>query len=155
LRPFSEIGIVVATFFGVGYLPVAPGTWASLLAALLIFFTPLSRLPFAFLALITVMVYAIGIPAAAMIEKHFQKKDPRQCVIDEVAGQLVSVWLLPRQAGFYVAAFLLFRIFDILKPFPINKSEALPHGIGIMTDDVLAGFFTMALLQATRFLFFN
>ncbi len=151
----KKIGIVVASFFGVGYLPVAPGTWASLLTALIIFFTPLSALPFAWLALITVAVYAIGIPAAGLIEKHFQKRDPRQCVIDEVAGQLVSVWFLPRQAGFYIAAFLLFRIFDVLKPFPINKSEALPNGIGIMSDDVLAGLYTLALLQGFRYFFLH
>ena len=151
----KKVGIVAATFFGVGFLPVAPGTWASLLTALIVFFTPLSALPFVFLALITAAVYAIGIPAAAICEKHYQKQDPRQCVIDEVAGQLVSLWFLPRQAGFYIAAFLLFRIFDILKPFPVNKSEALPRGIGIMTDDVLAGFYTLALLQGIRYFFFN
>jgi len=151
----KKVGIAVATFFGAGFLPVAPGTWASLLTALIVFFTPLSALPFVFLALITAAVYAIGIPAAAICEKHYQKQDPRQCVIDEVAGQLVSLWFLPRQAGFYIAAFLLFRIFDILKPFPVNKSEALPRGIGIMTDDVLAGFYTLALLQGIRYFFFN
>jgi phosphatidylglycerophosphatase A len=101
----KKVGIAVATFFGVGHLPVAPGTWASLLTALIVFFTPLSALPFVFLALITAAVYAIGIPAAGICEKHYQKQDPRQCVIDEVAGQLVSLWFLPRQAGFYIAAF--------------------------------------------------
>ncbi|HUU05736.1 MAG TPA: phosphatidylglycerophosphatase A [Patescibacteria group bacterium] len=151
----KKIAILVATFFGAGHLPVAPGTWASLLTALIVFFTPLSTLPFVFLALITAFVYAIGIPAAGICEKYYQKHDPRQCVIDEVAGQLVSLWFLPRQAGFYIAAFLLFRILDILKPYPINKSEALPRGIGIMTDDVLAGFYTLAILQAIRYFFFN
>lgn len=151
----KKVGIVLATFFGAGLMPVAPGTWASLLTALIVFFTPLSTLPFVFLASITAVVYAIGIPAAGICERHYQKKDPRQCVIDEVAGQLVSIWFLPRQAGFYIAAFLLFRIFDILKPFPINKSEALPRGMGIMTDDVLAGFYTLALLQVIRYFFFS
>jgi phosphatidylglycerophosphatase A len=151
----KKIGIAVATFFGAGLMPVAPGTWASLLTALIVFFSPLSALPFVSFALITVVIYAIGIPAAAACEKHYKKEDPRQCVIDEVAGQLVSVWFLPRQAGFYIAAFLLFRIFDILKPFPINKSEALPHGIGIMTDDVLAGVYSLVILQGIRYFFFS
>ncbi len=151
----KKVGIAVATFFGAGLLPVAPGSWASLLTAAIVFFTPLSALPFALLAMITAVVYAIGIPAAGICEKHYQKHDPRQCVIDEVAGQLVSLWLLPRQAGFYIAAFFLFRIFDIAKPFPINKSEALPRGIGIMTDDVLAGFYTLAILQGARYFFFS
>lgn len=151
----KKMGIVVATFFGAGHLPVAPGTWASLFTVLIVFFTPLSTLPFVFLALITAFVYTIGIPAAGICEKHYQKHDPRQCVIDEVAGQLVSLWFLPRQAGFYIAAFLLFRLLDILKPYPINKSEALPRGIGIMTDDVLAGFYTLAILQGIRYFFFK
>jgi phosphatidylglycerophosphatase A len=151
----KKVGIALATFFGTGLLPVAPGSWASLLTALIVFFTPLSALPFTFLAMITAAVYAIGIPAAGICEEHYQKHDPRQCVIDEVAGQLVGLWLLPRQAGFYIAAFFLFRIFDIVKPFPVNKSEALPRGIGIMTDDVLAGFYTLAILQGIRYLFFN
>ena len=151
----KKVGIVIGTFFGAGHLPVAPGTWTSMLTALLVFFTPLSTSPFVFLALITAAIYAIGIPAAAICEKHYQKHDPHECVIDEVAGQLVSLWFLPRQAGFYVAAFFLFRIFDIIKPFPVNKSEALPRGLGIMTDDVLAGFYTLAVLQGIRYFFFN
>jgi len=151
----KKIAIWVASFFGTGYLPIAPGTWASMVTALIVFFTPLSTLPFVFLLLTTAVVYVIGIPVAGDCEKYYQKKDPRQCVIDEVAGQLVSLWFLPRQAGLYAAAFLLFRIFDILKPFPVNKSETLPRGIGIMTDDVLAGFYALIVVQVIRYIFVN
>jgi len=145
-----KLGIAFGTFFGVGFMPVAPGTWASLLTVLIVYFTPLSRLPLLHLSLIIAAMYAIGIPAAAACEKHFQKKDPRPCVIDEVAGQLVGLWLLPRQPGFYIASFFLFRLFDIWKPFPVNKSESLPHGFGIMTDDILAGTYSMAVLLIAR-----
>jgi phosphatidylglycerophosphatase A len=149
-----KIGVALGTFFGVGFMPVAPGTWASLLTVLIAYFTPLSRLPLLHLSLITVAIYAVGIPAAAACEKHFQKKDPRPCVIDEVAGQMVCLWMLPRQPALYIAAFLLFRLFDIWKPFPVNKSESLPHGFGIMTDDILAGAYSMVvLLVARRFIF--
>jgi phosphatidylglycerophosphatase A len=151
----KKIAIVIATFFGIGHMPVAPGTWASLLTALIVYFTPLSTSSFFLLALVTMAVYAIGVPAAALYEKHLQKKDPGSCVIDEVAGQMVGLWLLPRQAGFYIAAFFLFRFFDILKPFPVNKSESLPKGFGIMTDDMLAGGYTMVFLLVARRLFFN
>ena len=151
----KKAGVAIATFFGVGHLPVAPGTWASMLTALIAFFTPLSTLPAPYLVLVTAAVYALGIPAAGICEKHYKRHDPRQCVIDEVAGQLVSLWFLPRQAGFYIAAFLLFRIFDILKPFPVNKSEALPRGIGIMTDDMLAGAYALLVLQGLRYIFLN
>jgi phosphatidylglycerophosphatase A len=149
----KKIWMAIATFFGTGYMPVAPGTWASLLTALIVYFTPLSAAPLPLLALATAAVYALGVPAAAASEAHFQKKDPRHCVIDEVAGQLISLWLLPRRAVLYAAAFLLFRFFDILKPFPVNKSEALPGGFGIMTDDVLAGVYAFAVLQAARLIF--
>jgi phosphatidylglycerophosphatase A len=151
----KKAGIAIATFFGVGHLPVAPGTCASMLTALIAFFTPFSTLPAPYMVLVTTVVYAIGIPAAGICEKHYKRHDPRQCVIDEVAGQLVSLWFLPKQAGFYIAAFLLFRFFDIIKPFPVNKSETLPRGIGIMTDDVLAGAYALASLQGIRYIFFT
>lgn len=143
----KKFWIAVATFFGIGFIPMVPGTWASLLTVLIVYFSPLSAAPFLTLALVTAVVYVAGVPAAAVSERHFGKKDPRPCVIDEVAGQLVSLWLLPRQLVFYIAAFFIFRLFDIFKPFPVDRSESLPGGFGIMTDDVLAGFYSMALLQ--------
>ena len=150
----KKVWIAIATFFGCGYLPMVPGTWASLLTVLAVYFSPLATAPFAVMALVSAAVFAIGIPACTVLEKHLAKKDPRPCVIDEVAGQLVSLWFLPRQAGYFIAAFFLFRILDVLKPFPVNKSEALPGGFGIMTDDVLAGFYSMALLQLVLRIFY-
>ena len=150
----KKVWIAIATFFGCGFLPVAPGTYASALTALIVYFTPLSVAPFAVLALVSAFVFIIGIPAAAVSEAHFAARDPRPVVIDEVAGQLVSLWFLPRQPGYFIAAFFLFRFFDIFKPFPVNRSEALPRGLGIMADDVLAGAYAMAvLLLAHRFVF--
>lgn len=146
----KKIGMAVATFFGTGFLPVAPGTWASAFVALIVFLTPLSAAPFIVMAAITAVVFAIGVPAAGVCETHFGKKDPQPCVIDEVAGQLVSLWFLPHQAGYYAAAFFLFRVFDIIKPFPVRKSESLPGGLGIMVDDVLAGAYVLGLLQVVR-----
>ena len=149
----KQLGLLIATFFGIGRIRVAPGTWASLAVTLIIYFIPASALPFTLLALLTGIVFVIGIPAAAICEKHFQKKDPRQCVIDEVAGQLVCFWVLPHTVFFYSAAFLLFRFFDIVKPFPIKASERIPFGIGIMLDDVLAGFYALLVLQVARYFF--
>jgi phosphatidylglycerophosphatase A len=146
----KKLGVALGTFFGVGFMPLAPGTWASLLTVLVVYFTPLSRLPFLYLLLITAAIYAIGVPAAAACEKRFDKKDPRPCVIDEIAGQMVSLWLLPRHPGYFLASFCLFRLFDIWKPFPVNKSESLPHGFGIMTDDILAGAYSLAVLLVAR-----
>jgi phosphatidylglycerophosphatase A len=151
----KQLGVLIATFFGMGRIRIAPGTWTSLLVALIVYFIPAPFLPFALLALVTGVVFIIGIPAAATCEKYFQKKDPRQCVIDEVAGQLVCFWFIPHTIGFYGAAFLLFRLFDILKPFPIKVSERIPHGIGIMLDDVLAGFYTLGILHGVRYFLFK
>jgi phosphatidylglycerophosphatase A len=151
----KQLGVLIATFFGMGRIRIAPGTWTSLLVVLIVYFIPAPFLPFALLALVTGVVFIIGIPAAATCEKYFQKKDPRQCVIDEVAGQLVCFWFIPHTIGFYGAAFLLFRLFDILKPFPIKVSERIPHGIGIMLDDVLAGFYTLGILHGVRYFLFK
>jgi len=151
----KHLAVLIATFFGIGRIRIAPGTWTSLAVALIVYFIPPSVLPFPILALATVLVFLIGVPAAAACEKHFQKKDPRQCVIDEVAGQMVCFWFLPHTIAYYGAAFLLFRFFDILKPFPIKASEQVPHGIGIMLDDILAGLYALGVLQGVRFLFFS
>jgi phosphatidylglycerophosphatase A len=149
----KPLAVLIATFFGIGRIRIAPGTWTSLVVTLIIYFIPPADLPFALMALVTAIVFFVGIPAAATCEKHFQKKDPRQCVIDEVAGQMVCLWFLPHTIVFYGAAFLLFRFFDILKPFPIKSSEQIPYGIGIMLDDVLAGLYTMGILQGIRYFF--
>jgi len=148
----NQLGVLFATFFGIGRIRIAPGTWTSLVVTLIIYFIPTPVLSFTILALATAIVFIAGIPAAAACEKHFQKKDPRQCVIDEVAGQMVCLWFLPHTIVFYGAAFLLFRFFDILKPFPIKASEQIPRGIGIMLDDVLAGVYALGILQGVRYL---
>jgi phosphatidylglycerophosphatase A len=151
----KQLAVVIATFFGFGRIRVAPGTWTSLVVVLIIYFIPPTALPPLYLLLVTGIVFAVGIPAAAVCEKHFQKKDPRQCVIDEVAGQLVCLWFLPHTVFFFGAAFLLFRFLDIFKPFPVKASEQIPYGIGIMLDDVLAGLYGMGLLHGMRYLFFT
>ncbi|MCU0235468.1 MAG: phosphatidylglycerophosphatase A [Acidobacteria bacterium] len=150
-----KIWIAIATFFGCGYLPVAPGTWASLLTVLIVYFTPLAHAPLGVLVLVSAVVFVVGIPAASASEAHFAARDPRPVVIDEVAGQLVSLWLLPHQPGYFIGAFFLFRFFDIFKPFPVNRSEALPRGLGIMVDDVLAGAYAMAVLLLARHFIFS
>lgn len=151
----KSLAVFIATFFGIGRIRIAPGTWTSLTITLIAFAIPPHVLTFPLLALATGIIFFLGIPAAAACEKHFQKEDPRQCVIDEVAGQLVCFWFLPHTIVFYGAAFLLFRFFDILKPFPIKASEHIPHGIGIMLDDVLAGLYGLGVLQLIRLLFLS
>lgn len=136
-----------ATFFGIGYIWPAPGTWASLVTTVILFFAaPHITQPAVWIAA-AVLLYIAGVPAARRCAEHFQKEDPRHCVIDEVVGQIIALLLLPRTIGFYLAGFLLFRFFDILKPPPVRQSERLPHGFGIMSDDVLAGLYAFLVLR--------
>jgi phosphatidylglycerophosphatase A len=140
--------LLIATFFNIGYGPVAPGTWASLVTTITVFLLhPLMRSPLQALISAAIIIFLVGIPAAAMAEKHFGKKDPRPCVIDEVAGQLVALILVPHSPLTFLAAFLLFRLFDIIKPFPIRRLEKIKGGLGIMVDDVMAGLYALALIH--------
>lgn len=133
----------MATAGGIGNAPIAPGTVASFIALLVVWALPFSPLG---LALTLLLVVAIGGWAAGRVERLLATKDPGRVVIDEVAGMLLSVVALPRSFGLLLAAFLLFRLLDILKPFPIRQSESLPGGLAIMLDDLIAGAFTLALL---------
>jgi len=129
---------------------VAPGTAGSLVAAVALWLIPFTRLWFlAVLAVITLL----GIWAAHRVEVVTGRKDPGIIVIDEVAGMMVSVMFLPRALAVFVSAFLLFRLFDIWKPFPARESQALRGGFGVMVDDLIAGAYTLVLLMGARQLF--
>jgi phosphatidylglycerophosphatase A len=136
-----RLSIHLATLFGVGRLPIAPATWASAVVAG--FLLPEAcRLPVP-LAIAILAATPLAIWASGEAEKELGH-DAHPIVIDEVVGMMIAVWGVPRAAGappvlFLAAAFLLFRLYDIVKPFPIRRSQALPGGWGIVVDDVLAG----------------
>ena len=135
----------IATLGFVGYLPVAPGTWGSLVSAV---FTAFLGPSSAVQAILIVIGFVIGTISSTVAERVIGQTDSGHIVIDEFIGFLVSVVYLPQTYGYLIAAFFLFRFFDILKPFPIRQAErALKGGFGIMTDDVLAGIYTNAILQ--------
>jgi phosphatidylglycerophosphatase A len=145
----------VGTFFGAGLIKPGPGSWGSAAAALLWFgatwFLPHTgaALPVAtFLAAIAALT--IGIPAATMVERESGRQDPGHVVIDEVAGQWIALIHARVDLPHLVAAFLLFRIFDIVKPWPARRLEGLPAGWGIMFDDVAAGVYALLLMQALQ-----
>jgi phosphatidylglycerophosphatase A len=128
-----------ATCSYVGYLPLAPGTWGTLLACITVFFLSWSSNPFIVLILI----------AAAIVtaeRARGSENDPRRIVIDEFAGLLIAVIGHGNAVWELVKAFILFRAFDILKPYPIRKLERLPGAYGIVADDVLAGIYANATL---------
>jgi phosphatidylglycerophosphatase A len=141
---------LIATFFGVGRLHPGPGTWGSAAAVMLWaaaahILSPNLRTP----AVITlaVLVTLIGIPAATQVARASAVKDPQFVVIDEVAGQLIALIAVPLSWQTFLAGFILFRVFDILKPPPVRQLERLPEGTGIMLDDVAAGIYALVVMQ--------
>jgi len=141
---------LTATFFGIGYLRPGPGTCASAVTMLswaaVASRTPESiRLPL--LLALAVAVTLVGIPAATRAARAAAKKDPGFVVIDEVAGQLISLVAVPLKWKTFLAGLILFRVFDILKPPPVRQMERLPGGTGIVLDDVAAGIYALAVMQ--------
>jgi len=143
---------VIATFFGIGYSPVAPGTMGALAVTLLYWYLPTFSILY-LLAGVWVVIF-LGVRCSTVVEKAEQEKlgqekgtDPGFIVIDEVAGMLIALIALPKTLPHVAAAFILFRIFDIFKPFPVRKFEKLPAGWGIMFDDVMAGIYANLILQ--------
>jgi phosphatidylglycerophosphatase A len=141
---------VVATFFGVGRVKPGPGTWGSI-ATVILWALAISRIPVASRAWATivaaVVVTVIGIPAATLVARGAGLKDPQFIVIDEVAGQLVALISVPLAWKTFLAGFILFRVFDMWKPFPIRRLERLPEGAGIVVDDLGAGLYALAVMH--------
>lgn len=159
--PLDYFSLAVTTF-GVGYLPIAPGTWGSavgVLIYLMIAWTEasiginllekgwnlvqISAWFHAVNSIIFLLFCLLGIWAANRGTKLFKNKDPQQAVVDEVMGQIIVFLFVPFGLDwrFILAGFLLFRLFDIWKPYPINSLQNLPAGIGVCADDILAGVY--------------
>jgi phosphatidylglycerophosphatase A len=142
---------LTGTFFYAGRMKPGPGTWGST-AALVLWrvFGGMAPAQFRMPAIIgaAVAVTAIGIPAATRVAREAGKEDPSHVVVDEVAGQLIALIGAPLHWGPLLAGFVLFRLFDITKPFPLRRLERLPEGTGIMLDDVGAGLYALAIMQA-------
>ena len=141
---------LVATFFGIGRLHPGPGTWGSAATVLLWWLVARSISPawqpWAAVLLAAVAVLA-GIPAATRVARASGLKDPQFVVIDEVAGQLITLIAVPIAWQSLLLGFILFRGFDIVKPPPVRSLERLPDGVGIVIDDVGAGLYALALMQ--------
>jgi phosphatidylglycerophosphatase A len=141
----KRIGLAVATVFGVGYAPVAPGTFGSAAGLLLWWLLPSST---AVQAAAIVAIFAIGSWGGNVAERHFGRTDPGQVVVDEVMGMLITLFLNPVGWMGAVAGFLLFRVFDVIKPYPANRFERLHGGIGVMADDAMAAVYANLVLRA-------
>ena len=138
--------VLIATCLGIGYAPLVPGTVGSFPGLLLVWLLTWLGGPIA-AAIGFVGVAAVGFPAAGAAERHFGKSDPGPVVIDEVAGQMLTLLFLPTTPTLLVAGFFLFRVLDVFKPPPARKLETLPGGAGIMADDLMVGIYGNLLLR--------
>ena len=147
-----RLAVAIATCFGIGYLPIAPATWASAVTALALYVL-LPHVGLGVLLGVTALIALVGVAASGLAERTLGR-DAHPIVIDEVAGMFVAVCGVPalgRPAPWPAVtlglAFALFRVFDIWKPFPVHQSQRLPGGFGVVVDDLLAGLYTNAVLQ--------
>jgi phosphatidylglycerophosphatase A len=133
-----------ATVLGVGFLPAAPGTWATAVGVVVAFYLSSNLWVY---SLVCVVLLCLGIMATGIIEKEMGQKDPGILVIDELVGVMLALWGLPLIWPVAICGFFLFRAFDMFKIWPINRLEAQGGGWGIMLDDCLAAVYTNIVLR--------
>lgn len=155
MKKASLFDIIIATGFGAGFSPMAPGT-AGAIVAVVIWWALSLALPFAWMVWLTALLIAVftflGIRAANAAETVWGK-DPSRVVVDEMVGVWIPMLAVPEgeaQWGFILASFALFRLFDIWKPLGIRRMERFPGGVGVMMDDILAGVYSLAILIVAR-----
>ena len=147
----TRLAVLLATAGYAGYFPIAPGTVGSaagLLVYLLVWWTGSPMVEVALIAL----TFVAGTWAATHAERFFGGIDPGPVVIDEVLGMLVTLAFIPAGWSAVLAGFVLFRVFDVIKPFPANRLENLHGGFGIMADDAMAGIYANLSLRALMWL---
>lgn len=146
MSPSDRLALALATGFGMGYGPVAPGTWGSIPG--LVFAWGLARLAGPWAVVSGAAFFAIaGVWAAGRAEALFGEKDPGRVVVDEIAGQMVTLLFLRPTVPVLVAGFFMFRVLDVVKPWPARRLEDLPGGSGIMADDLMAGLYANLILH--------
>ena len=140
---------LIATCFYLGFIPFAPGTFGSLFG--LGIYSLIYSNHILYMA-VTLLFVCLGFLSCGLAEKIFGQKDPKQIVIDEAAGLLVTLFLIPPKIIYLISGFLLFRLFDIIKPYPLRKLEKINCASGIMLDDLGAAVYTNLILQCFLFL---
>ena len=135
---------MIASVCGIGYIPFAPGTFGSAAGLVVWALVPPAA---AAQVIAIVMLFAVGSWSGTIAEQHFGRTDPSHVVIDEVMGMLITLFWNPVGWRGAVVAFLLFRVFDVVKPFPSNRLERLPGGVGVMADDAMAAVYANVALH--------
>ena len=137
----------LATFFGVGLIPFAPGTFGSL-AAIPFAWVIISITNHHILLIVNIFLFILGVYAASIYSNKLKLKDPSSIVIDEVVGICLVLSFIPKNIYLFVLAFIIFRFFDIFKPWPIYIADKKIHGgFGIMIDDIIAAIYTLLLVK--------
>jgi phosphatidylglycerophosphatase A len=144
----NKLCLIITTLFGIGYLPLIPGTSASVLAIIFFF---LIKNDFYFFLLTAISLH-LSFSFTTKAEEIFKEKDCKKIVIDDFSGMLISLLFLPRQIRWAFASFFLFRIFDLLKIYPANKLEKFKGAKGIVGDDLVAAIYTNLVLQLVKLL---
>jgi phosphatidylglycerophosphatase A len=137
---------ILATFFGVGFFPLAPGTLTSLIVVILYKFF-LNTISWPLYLLIFLGLFFIGVFVSTEYSTELGKTDPRKIVIDEACGQLIILFQMTTSWFLLLLCFFLFRLFDIIKPYPIRRVEKLKKGWGIMMDDIAAAVYTILIVR--------
>jgi phosphatidylglycerophosphatase A len=139
------VALACATTFGIGYVPIAPGTFGSAAGLVLWWLLPASL---GVQAAALVVLFVIGSWSGTVAERHFGRTDPGPVVIDEVMGMLITLFLNPVGWAGALAGFFLFRIADVIKPYPADRLEHLPGGVGVMADDAMAAVYANLALRS-------
>lgn len=147
----TRLAIVLATFGYVGLFPIAPGTAGSAAALPVYVLVRMAGIPWLEVA-VPLALLAAGCWAGSVAETHYGRTDPGYVVLDEVVGMLVTLLFVPVSVSGAIIGFLLFRLFDIVKPFPARQCERLHGGVGIMADDVVAGIYANLALRLVLYL---
>jgi phosphatidylglycerophosphatase A len=142
----TRLAVFLATAGYAGYFPIAPGTVGTAVGLLVYALVAWSKSP-ALEAGLIVVLFAIGVWAATVAERYFGGIDPGPVVIDEVVGMLITVAFIPVGWTGAILGFLLFRVFDVVKPFPAGRLEALHGGLGVMADDAMAAIYAHLVLR--------
>ncbi|MEE9166246.1 MAG: phosphatidylglycerophosphatase A [Candidatus Neomarinimicrobiota bacterium] len=138
----------IASIAKIGYLPLAPGTWASAVALVIWWVLPaIETFPY---VLILLNLFLVGVIVSAIVSNGNGKIDPSYVVVDEWVGMWIALAVVPKTWSLMVLAFLLFRFFDIVKVFPARQSESLGGGWGIMLDDVIAAAYTVGVIEVVK-----
>ena len=144
----TRLAFAIATVFKAGYVPIAPGTIGSVVG-LLVFWLIKDSASFTVQMLVIGALFFAGVWASTLVEQDLERQDPGIVVVDEVVGMLVALMLLPPTTTVIFVAFFLFRLFDIVKPYPARWCAQLSGGRGIMMDDVVAGLYANVLIHLT------